>query len=121
MEDNPLLRWWLSVTLGQQGFEVAAPASADDLIIALGGERFDVLVTDCNLAECRDGFQVLALARERLPGILAILISAQTDPDLPGRALAAGFDAFLPKPVRAVEIAETIVGRRLHGPAEATL
>lgn len=121
MEDNQLLRWWLSVTLGQQGFEVVAPASADELIAVLGAERFDVLVTDCNLDECRDGFHVLTLVRERDPRILAILISAQTDPNLPGRALAAGFDAFLPKPIRASEIAEAILGRQWHGPAEATL
>jgi DNA-binding NtrC family response regulator len=121
VEDNPLIRWWLNITLGQQGFDVAAPASVDELEEALEARRCDVLVTDCNLEDCRDGFHVLETARGRYPQVFAVLMSAQSDADLPCRARNAGFDAFLAKPVRAADIARVVGRREPHGAAEATL
>ena len=121
MEDNTLLRWWLTVSLSQQGFKVTAPATKDELVEALDQENFDALVTDCDLADCCDGFEVLSLTRQRNPSVLAILISAGTAQDLPARAQAAGFNAFMPKPVSAREIVETILGGQLEKPAEVAL
>jgi len=121
MEDNTLLRWWLTVSLIQQGFKVTAPATNHEFVDALDKETFDALVTDCDLADCCDGFQVLSLTRQRNPRVLAILISAQTDQDLPARAQAAGFNSFMPKPVSAREIAETILGGKLQKSAEVAL
>lgn len=121
VEDNPLIRWWLNITLEQQGFDVAAPGSIDELVEALDKQRCDVLVTDCNLEDCRDGFHVLELARARYPEIFAVLMSAQSDADLPCRARTSGFDAFLAKPVRAADIAQAVGRRAAHGPAAAML
>jgi DNA-binding NtrC family response regulator len=112
MEDDRLLRWWLAMTLGQQGFEVVAPACVEEFLSIVSDEKFDVLVTDCNLSDCSDGFEVLASVRERNPGIFSILVSARTESDLAERAQEAGFSAFLPKPVGAVEIAAAISGQR---------
>lgn len=121
MEDNTLLRWWLTVSLIQQGFKVTAPATKAEFVEALDKETFDALVTDCDLADGCDGFEVLSLTRERNPGVPAILISARTDQDLPARAQAAGFNAFMPKPVSAGEIAKMILGSQLQKSAEVAL
>ncbi len=101
----------LSLALGTiAGARVEAAESAEAALKLLGSDTVDVLVTDFRMGGMT-GLELLALLRERgqWPGAGALLISGETDPDLPARALAAGAAAFFPKPFSAVEVRKSVL------------
>lgn len=104
VEDNQLLRWWMANSLQREGWCILAPKSVDEAIKMAGACAFDVLITDWRLTDDRDGFEVLAQVRAKSPRILAILMSAEADAELAGRAQANGFDVVLRKPFPLAEI-----------------
>ena len=108
VEDNRLLRWWLTVSLQREGFRVVAPETVDEAISIASVTTFDALITDWRLAQGRDGQEVLNRVRERFPGTLAILISAEADAELSARAQAGGFDRMIEKPFPAAEIVSAV-------------
>lgn len=108
IEDNELLRWYLTTGLSREGFRVVAPATIDEGI-RLGTEiPFDVLISDWRLGDGHDGLEVLAKIRQAFPLIPSILISAEADAELTERALDAGFDCVIPKPLEVAEIVGAI-------------
>ncbi len=104
VEDNQLLRWWMTSSLQREGCSVEAPKSVDEAIRIAGGSPFDVLITDWRLAEGHDGFEVLARVREKHPETLAILISAEAGADLADLARTNGFNLVIEKPFPVAEI-----------------
>lgn len=72
--------------------------------------RFDAALLDINYGPGMDGFDAIRAIRQD-PSIAAVPCAALTahvaveDRD---KCLAAGFDVFLPKPVRRAEMTETI-------------
>lgn len=75
-------------------------ASAEHALVFLdGGQPVIALITDVNLP-LMDGLQLVSRIRSgsahaELP---IIVVSADTDPHMPARALSAGANAFFPKP-----------------------
>ena len=104
VEDNRLLRWWMASSLEHSGFLVAAPETVDEALAVSDSSAVDILVTDWNLGESRDGFDVLSHARKTSPQLFAILISAEADGELELRAHQAGFDVVIQKPFPVAEI-----------------
>jgi CheY-like chemotaxis protein len=101
----------LSVALGTiAGARVDAAESAEAALALLGNDTVDVLVTDFRMGGMT-GLELLAALRERgqWPGAGALVISGETDPDLPARALAAGAAAFFPKPFSAMEVRKSVL------------
>ncbi len=103
VEDNQLLRWWMTSSLQREGFRVVAPKSVEEAI-SLAATPFDVLVTDWRLAQDHNGLEILTGARKKFPGTLAILISAEAGAELSHRARAGGFDLVIEKPFAVAEI-----------------
>ncbi|MBZ5667680.1 MAG: response regulator [Acidobacteriia bacterium] len=108
IEDNRLVRWWMSKCLTREGFQVVAPPSVDEALRLAATNRFDVLVSDWRLPDGQDGFKVLTAVRQAFPRIISILISAEADAELTERALGAGFDRVIPKPMEVSQIVEAI-------------
>jgi DNA-binding response OmpR family regulator len=104
VEDNRLLRWWMTSSLEHSGFVVVAPDSLAEAIQVCRSCPIDMLVTDWHLRDEADGFQVLACARLRSPEIFAVLISAEADAELAENGREAGFDAVIQKPFPVAEI-----------------
>jgi DNA-binding NtrC family response regulator len=101
----------LSIALGTiAGARVDAAESAEAALALLGNDTVDVLVTDFRMGGMT-GLELLAALRERgqWPGAGALVISGETDPDLPARALAAGAAAFFPKPFSAMEVRKSVL------------
>jgi CheY-like chemotaxis protein len=75
--------------------------SPDAALVALreGGNDIAALVTDLHM-RARDGFELIRLLRaeSRYAHLPVLLISGDSDPQLPERALAHGADAFFSKP-----------------------
>jgi HD-like signal output (HDOD) protein len=93
-------RWW-SVTTATTG---------DDAVALLDVEPFDAIVTDM-LMPGMDGAELLAIARERRPETLRIVLSGHTDRELALRALPVAHQ-FRSKPCNGAELKSTI-GRGL--------
>ena len=104
VEDNRLLRWWMSSSLERSGFVVFAPENVSDALAAATSLRIDLLVTDWHLGGSVDGFEILAQAKRWSPSLFSILISAEADDDLALRARQTGFDVVIQKPFPVAEI-----------------
>jgi len=108
IEDNRLLRWWMTKSLTQEGFLVVAPPTVDEALRLGTAYPFDVLVSDWRLPDGHDGMEVLTAVRRAFPRIASILISAEADAELTERALDAGFDRVMQKPLEVSEIVGAI-------------
>lgn len=112
VEDNRLLRWWMTSSLEHAGFVVEAPETFSEALRICDTSAIEMLVTDWHLrpvpsaveGEQGDGFEVLEHARRHSPQVFAVLISAEADAELTGAARTAGFDVVIQKPFPVAEI-----------------
>jgi DNA-binding response OmpR family regulator len=101
-------------SLGDFCVNVFSDARAALCFLSENRQTVAAIVTDLNLPYL-DGFEFITAVRsdkdwERLP---IVVISGNGHPDVPGRVLQAGADAFFAKPYSPVEIRQTLA-RFLH-------
>jgi two-component system sensor histidine kinase/response regulator len=110
-EDNEFNQQVIEHLLQRRGHVVRSVGDGRRALAALEREVFDLLLVDCHMPEL-DGFQVIAALRrrEQLTGdhLSVIALTARSTDGDRERCLAAGMDAYLPKPVRAAELYEAI-------------
>ncbi len=121
VEDDEDGRELLEMVLNDYGAVVTAVSSAVAALESLKAGAFDILVSDIGLPS-EDGYSLLRRVRE-LPAdeggrIPAIALTAYASGDDRARALAAGFEAHVTKPVEpqelAAAVAELAARRSLH-------
>ena len=112
LEDYEDARTLFAALLAMSGASVTAVANVADALAACDRTRFDVIVSDLNLPE-QDGFDFIEILRSRpleeggtTP---AIAVTAQEEEAYRDRALTAGFQEFLGKPVDAADLVDVIV------------
>ena len=105
--------------LEQVGARVSTAATAADAFQALGVEPPDVLLSDIGMPG-EDGISLIRRIRGLDPDqggrVPAAALTAYTQPSDRERALGAGFQAFLAKPVDPLELAETVARLGGRGP-----
>ena len=107
VEDAPDTLDMLKVAFESRGYTAAACATPEEALRVAESGRFDIIVSDIGLPRI-DGYELIARLR-RLPHLRAVPAlaltgyAAQRDAEA---ALAAGFDAHVPKPVDPSELAE---------------
>lgn len=76
VEDEPLLRFFVSDVLEDAGFEVIETGGADEALTWLEG-RDDVraIVTDIHMPGTLNGLDLAHLVHRRWPGILVLVVS----------------------------------------------
>jgi CheY-like chemotaxis protein len=111
VEDEMEARESMRLLLERLGAEVAAAASARQALETLDRSTFDVLISDIAMPG-EDGYALLKAIRSlgpdrggRLP---AVAVTAGSRPDDRRRALAEGFQAYLPKPVDMLELVRQV-------------
>jgi CheY-like chemotaxis protein len=122
VEDDPDTLETLMMLLETHGAEVAGVLCAADALPALVSFRPDLLLSDFAMPG-DDGFALIARVRKRAPEqggrIPAIALSAHVYPEDQQRALAAGFQAFLNKPVTAETLLRAVTAALdRRGPVE---
>jgi PAS domain S-box-containing protein len=114
VDDEPDARELLSAALTQMGARVQVVASADEALAAVERERPHVIVSDIGMPG-KDGYALVQRLRDqesaiggaaRLP---AVAVTAYATTDDVRRALAAGYDLHVAKPVDAVTLAQALV------------
>lgn len=95
VEDDPILRFTLSMELSQAGFAVREAASAEEAETVLdAGTRIDLVVTDIEMPGARDGLTLAKWVRAFRPNIRVIVVSGI----VPETGIVGVADAFFGKP-----------------------
>ena len=107
VDDDTDTRDFLTTVLEQHGAKVTAVASVSEALEALQQLRLDVLVSDIGMPG-EDGYELIrlvkALEAARGVKIPAIALTAYASGEERMRALSAGFQIHLPKPVEPAEL-----------------
>jgi DNA-binding response OmpR family regulator len=109
VDDEPTMVDLLTTFLAMKGFEVHGAYSGADGLRAVEQVKPHVLLLDLMLPDI-DGFEVCrrlrsAPASATLP---IVIISARTESEAIQRAMRAGADAYMTKPLRLPELLEKI-------------
>jgi CheY-like chemotaxis protein len=115
-----------ALTFQQYGAIVSVADSAKRALSTLEDENPDVLVIELCLPEV-DGFSLIrrvrALASNHVAHIPAVAVSALVDPEHSGRAIDAGYQVCLPKPVTQETLMAVVasLAQTWHGAAHEAL
>jgi PAS domain S-box-containing protein len=103
----------LQLFLEKENAEIFTATSAKEALEKLGGQNFHILITDIGMP-LADGYDLIARVRqlqtEQNAFITAIALTAYASSDDRRRALAAGFQGHLAKPVDYDELLSVIRG-----------
>lgn len=116
VEDDDDAREVLALLLQACGARVIEAASASEALDALGKEQVDLLISDLGLPG-RDGYALIREVRatSATAKVPAVALTAFTSEQSRSRALEAGFDVHLSKPMDAqalVSVAASLIHRR---------
>jgi two-component system, NtrC family, response regulator AtoC len=103
VDDEPALRALMAERLRERGFEVAEAENGEKALQLLDQFAFDLLITDLRMPGI-DGAQVIQAARERYPGIVAIVITGYGTVKDAVDAIKRGASDFIAKPFQFDEL-----------------
>jgi two-component system sensor histidine kinase/response regulator len=112
VEDNAINQLVARGLLSRLGFEADLAANGQEALTALDRTAYAAVLMDCQMP-VMDGYTATAEIRRREGGSRHIPIIAMTAGALAGdeeRCLAAGMDAYLPKPINSTHL-ETVLTR----------
>jgi len=98
VDDEPKIREVVGETLESVGFKVSCFACGADCLARLASQRCDLLITDVRMPEM-DGVELLTEAKRLVPWIPVLLLTGYGDIPTAVRAIKAGADNFIEKPV----------------------
>ena len=98
--------------LTSAGHEVATAPDGESALDVLGEETFDVALVDIGLPGI-DGYEIARRARAgQPPGILLVALTGYGSPHDRERALEAGFDRHIVKPIDVAAVLQAVAGGR---------
>jgi len=109
VDDDKTTRKLLSLYLKGSGFEVVTAENGLNALEKLGSDTFQLVLTDLNMP-FMDGIEFLKAMKSN-PGtshIPALMLTTETDEEERRRAIDAGADGYLSKPVTAEVVAAKI-------------
>ena len=120
-EDNPTNRLVIQKVLEGAGHDVTVVENGEEVLDALDGARFDCVIVDWHMP-IMGGLEALKLFRmmepqgERTP---FVMFTANATKEARDECAAAGFDAFLTKPIEPRRLLDTVAGicteQKAHG------
>jgi PAS domain S-box-containing protein len=116
IEDNPRTRKIVRLTLGNEGFTVIEAGDGAEALVLASNTLPDLILQDLLLPDM-DGFALVSRLRARpeLVGVPIIAFSGFLSRLEHGRAAAAGFTDFMPKPVEPSRLLQVV---RTHLPPD---
>jgi CheY-like chemotaxis protein len=113
LDDEASVRELLALTLSKCGASVTLASSVEDALSLLPNLSPDIVISDIAMPGA-DGYEFIqklrALARPRGADLPVIALTAYASVHDRDRALRAGFDTHLTKPIDPVELVHTIAG-----------
>jgi two-component system, OmpR family, KDP operon response regulator KdpE len=122
VDDEPSFRRALRTSLAASGFAVEEAPSGEDAIAILAQRPFDLMLLEMNMLGA-GGVETCREVRAFLPRIGIVMITVRDSEGDMVKALEAGADDYLTKPVRFRELVARLraVSRRLHAEDAAEL
>jgi len=118
VEDNPDIREMMKLMLEQEGYHVATAADGVAALTAVEVERPDVVFLDIGLPEM-DGYEVARRLRKGNKELPLIALTGYGQSSDRRRAIEAGFDDHLAKPVNVDRLRQLLAGIRPRQDAAA--
>ena len=115
VDDEPLVRRTLIQMIREQGYEVAAAASAEEALVWLSRTPCRLVLTDVRLPGV-SGLDLLREVRARFPQVGVVLVTGYGSVEMAVEAMQQGAQDFLLKPFDLGRVAE-VLGRALGTPA----
>jgi len=113
VDDEADARVWISAVLQESGADVITADSVNQALAALAQFKPDVLLSDIAMLG-EDGYGLMRQIRQLEPEvggrIPAVALTAYASADDYQKALAAGFQLHIAKPIRAAELIAVIAG-----------
>lgn len=109
VEDDPMIVSALAGLLEGEGYRVRAVGRQDEAVAALAETTFDLALLDVTLAQ-GNGFAVCAAAREVVPDMPVIFLTASDDEYSTVAGLDMGAVDYIAKPFRARELVSRMRG-----------
>ena len=111
VEDNPLNLKLIRDVLRYRGFDVETVVTGEDGVAAVSRGALDLVLMDLQLPGI-DGYEALRLIRadpqfSRIPVVAVTAFAMKSDID---RAVAAGFDGYIAKPIDVRALPEQVAG-----------
>ena len=107
VDDEPALRALMAERLTDHGFDVVEAESGERALELLHQFAFDVVITDLRMPGM-DGTQVIESARQRYPGIIAIVITGYGTVKDAVEAIKRGASDFITKPFQFDELSHVL-------------
>ena len=112
VDDNPDIQTALSISLEHSGYSVVSAANGKEAIASSNACQPQIAIIDYGLPDT-DGIAVGKQLRQQEEGgqhIILILFSGSDEREIRQQAEAAGFDAFIVKPIRIHQLLEQLQG-----------
>src|SRR5687767_6848852 len=107
VDDEDALRTLMAERLAERGFEVVQAASGEKALELLDQFAFDIVITDLRMPGV-DGMRVIESARDRYPGIVAVVISGYGTLKDAVDATKRGASDFIAKPFQFDELHQKV-------------
>lgn len=109
VDDEERLVYFLRVSLENLGlgYQVVTARCGEEALEALERSRFDLLITDFKIPGI-DGLELIRRVREKSPGTLSILMTADGFPELEARAHLLQVYEYLTKPFSVDRLIESV-------------
>jgi two-component system response regulator PilR (NtrC family) len=98
VDDEPDIRELLAITLGRMSIDVETAGDHATAVARLGGERYDLVLTDMRLPD-GDGLDLIEWIQAHRPGVPVAVITAHGNVEAAVRALKLGAFDFISKPL----------------------
>ena len=98
VDDEPDIRDLLSITLGRMQLQVSTAADYASAVKQLGGQKFELVLTDMRLPD-GDGLDLVEWIQAHRPGVPVAVITAHGNVEAAVRALKLGAFDFISKPL----------------------
>ena len=108
VEDEPISRLLLELTLSDAGLDVRSAATREEAIAAAREFRPELIVTDISLAD-GSGIDLVREIREELP-VLAVALTGRSREEMTPVGCTDGFEGWLTKPADMDHIRDVAVG-----------
>ena len=108
VDDDARMRQVLAKLLLTSGFDsVAEVSDGNQALVHLQSDSVDLIVTDCCMPGM-DGITLVTALRAKGDQTPVIMLSGQDDPKLIVRAIRAGVNNYIPKPIHPENFFEKI-------------
>ena len=111
VDDQADVRAMISIVLRVHGFEIAEAANAGEALKVFEGTSFDAAIVDIFL-EGANGFDLITIMRERVPGLAIVAISGMTTLDFVSQSPELKDVVCLQKPFRPNDLMVAIEAAR---------